>query len=178
MSKKTITTGLVIVIVFQIMVLAGEYLGAIYPLWSGEEIRLKTVPVDPRSLFRGNYARLRYGISSIEGKYLSEKKDLRNGEVVYVKLKPDADGLYVFDGVSLKKPESGPFIRGRLQGKHSQRKDVFYNVRYGIEAYFAPKEKAQALEKKLRNGGVAIVMIAGNGKASLKKVITNRSKGS
>lgn len=174
MSKKTIAMGLMIVIVLQIMVLASEYLGAIYPLWTGEEIRLKTIPVDPRSLFRGNYARLRYGISTIEGKDLSEKKDLRNGEVVYVKLKPGADGLYVFDGASLEKPGSGLFIRGRLQGKLSQRNSVMYDVRYGIEAYFAPKEKALALEKELRGSGVAIIMVAGTGKATLKEVITNR----
>ena len=175
MSKKTITMGLAFIIVLQITVLAGEYIGAVYPLWTGKEIRLKTIPMDPRSLFRGNYARLRYEISSIEGTKLPGK-DLRNGEIVYVKLKPGVDGLCVFDGVSLKKPGSGLFIRGRIQGKHSQRNSVMYDVRYGIEAYFAPKKKALALEKALRGGGVAIIMIAGNGKATLKEVITNRNK--
>ena len=174
MSKKTIAMGLMIVIVLQITVLASEYLGAIYPLWIGEEIRLKTIPVDPRSLFRGNYARLSYGISSIEGKYFSEKKNLRNGEIVYVKLKPGADGLYVFDSASLEKPKRGLFIRGRLQEKSSRRNRVMYDVRYGIEAYFVPKEKALALEKGLRDSGVAILMVAGNGKATLKGVITNK----
>lgn len=176
MSMKTITTGLAVIIVLQITVLAGEYLSAIYPLWTGEEIRLKTVPVDPRSLFRGNYARLSYEISTITGQDLREKKELRNGEIVYVKLKPSAHGLFVFDGVSLKKPGGGPFIRGRIQGKHSLRDFVMYDVRYGIEAYFTPKKKALSLEKELRGGGVAIVMIAGNGKATLKEVITNRNK--
>ena len=115
MSKKTIATGLMIVIVLQITVLASEYLGAIYPLWTGEEIRLKTIPVDPRSLFRGNYARLRYGISTIKGEDLGMKQNLRNGKVVYIKLKLGADGLHVFEGASLEKPGRGPFIRGRLQ---------------------------------------------------------------
>jgi len=175
MSKKTITTGLAVVILLQIVVLGSEYLGAIYPLWTGEEIKLKTTPVDPRSLFRGNYARLRYDISTIEWKDLRGKKGPRRGEVVYVKLNPTADGLYVFGGVSLEKPESGLFIRGRVQRKHSRRRNVMYDIRYGIEAYFAPKEKALALEKDLWGGGVAIVMIAGNGRATLKEVITNRN---
>lgn len=174
MRKKTVATGLMIVIVFQITVLAGEYVGAIYPLWSGEEIRLKTIPVDPRSLFRGNYARLRYEISTIAGKDLAGKENLRNGEVVYVRLKPDADGLYVFDGAGLEKPGSGPFIRGRLQRERSQGRSVMYEVRYGIEAYFAPKEKALALEREMRGGGIAVIMVAGSGKAALKEVITNK----
>ena len=176
MSKKTITMGLMIVIVLQITVLASEYVGAIYPLWTGEEIRLKTFPVDPRSLFRGNYARLRYEIAAIKGTDLGVKRTLRNGEVVYITLKPGADGLHVFDSASLEKPGSGLFIRGRLHRKHVQRDSVMYDVRYGIEAYFAPKKKALVLEKELRGGGVAIVMIAGNGKATLKEVIANRNK--
>ncbi|MBW1792641.1 MAG: GDYXXLXY domain-containing protein [Deltaproteobacteria bacterium] len=176
MNKKTITTGLAIIIVLQMTVLASEYVGAMYPLWTGEEIRLKVIPVDPRSLFRGNYARLNYEVSSIEGKDLREKKELRSGEIVYVKLKRGADGLCVFDGASLNKPGSTPFIRGRIQGKHSRRNRETYDVRYGIEAYFAPKKKALALEKELRGGGVALIMIAGNGKATLKDVITTRNE--
>ena len=76
---------------------------------------------------------------------------------------------------SLEKPGTGPFIRGRIQKRRSQDNSVIYDVRYGIEAYFAPKKKALALEKDLRSGGVAIVMIAGNGKATLKEVIANGS---
>lgn len=175
MSKKTITIGLAVVILFQIVVLGSEYLGAIYPLWTGEEIRLKTFPVDPRSLFRGNYARLRYGISRIEWTSQSGEKAPRRGEVVYVKLDPTAEGLYEFGGVGLEKPQSGLFIRGRIQRKQIQNKKVMYSVRYGIEAYFAPKEKALALEKELRGGGIAVIMIAGNGKATLKEVSSNRN---
>lgn len=170
MNKRTIIVGISLVVMFQIIVLACEYLGAVYPLWCGNEIRLRTTPVDPRSLFRGNYARLRYAISTINASHLHQKKSLRNGEVVYVELRPDKDGLYQFDGVSLKKPRGGTFIRGRIQNTQGQRGKSIYNVRYGIEAYFAPKEKALAMEKELRTGGVAIVMIAGNGKATLKEI--------
>jgi uncharacterized membrane-anchored protein len=63
-DKKTLA-GLVIIICFQVVILLCVYLNAVTPLWSGREIKLATVPVDPRSLFRGNYARLRYHISDI-----------------------------------------------------------------------------------------------------------------
>ncbi len=169
MNKKPITLGLTLIILFQITVLASEYLGAVYPLWTGEQIKLKIRPVDPRSLFRGNYARLNYDISTIRDKTLPEK-DPRNGEVVYVKLKPEANGLWTLDSISLKRPEKGSFIRGRIN-RRSRSDSLTYTVRYGIEAYFAPKEKALTLEKGLRDGGVAIVMIARNGRAALKEII-------
>ncbi|MBT3870270.1 MAG: GDYXXLXY domain-containing protein [Gammaproteobacteria bacterium] len=50
-------------------VLVGMYVTAALPLWTGAEIRLATAPVDPRSLFRGNYALLSYDISEIDSTY-------------------------------------------------------------------------------------------------------------
>jgi hypothetical protein len=48
------------------------------------------------------------------------------------------------------------------------------NTTYGIEAYFAPEKKAQILEKEMGQGGIAVVMVAKNGKAALKEVIPAR----
>lgn len=168
MNKKTIMTGLCLVIAFQLLVLVAEYGNSVYPLLTGKEIKLKTIPVDPRSLFRGNYARLNYDISLINGMDLYKTTFLRNGETVYVKLTPDADGFHVYDGISLKPPDEGLFIRGRIQasGLSGRR----FRVMYGIEAWFAPKEKALALEKRFRTKGAATIMIAKNGKAALKDI--------
>jgi hypothetical protein len=102
---------------------------------------------------------------------LGEHKRYRNGELVYIKLKPGIDGVYVFDGAGLDKPATGPFIRGRLRAPNGQEDVRKFEVRYGIEAYFAPKQKALSLERELRDGGIAVVMIAENGKATLKDII-------
>lgn len=169
MNRKTVATALAMMIALQVTVLAGEYLGAVYPLWTVEEIKLKAVPVDPRSLFRGNYARLNFEISSIDAKALDGKKKPRAGDFVYIKLKPGAHGLHVFDGAGLEKPEAGTFIRGRIEAASGQAKRI--SVRYGIEAYFAPRKTSLDLEQQLRKGGVAVVMIAANGKAALKSVV-------
>ncbi len=170
MNRQWILRGLLAAVVFQIGVLAVEYLNSVYPLWTGQEIRLKTFPVDPRSLFRGNYASLNYEISRITLTEMEKTPYPRFGEVVYVKLKQGEDGLYVFDSASLSQPEEGLFIRGRIETPRWVRSNV-YQVRYGIEAYFAPKKKALELEKQLRDGGIAVVMLAANGKAALKDVI-------
>ncbi len=170
MNRQWIQWGLVAAVVLQVGVLMGEYLNSVYPLWTGREIRLKTVPVDPRSLFRGNYTRLNYEISRITLPEPEKGPYPRFGEVVYVKLKQGEDGVYVFDSASLLQPEKGLFIRGRIQTPRWARSNT-YQVRYGIEAYFAPKKKALELEKRLRDGGIAVVMLAADGKAALKDVI-------
>lgn len=171
MSRQWITRGLLATLLLQLGVLTVEYLNSVYPLWTGQEIRLETVPVDPRSLFRGNYVRLNYEISEIDRPEAAKAEGLRWNEIVYVKLKPGKNDVHVFDGASLTQPETGLFIRGRLQSPFVNQAEQTYRLRYGIEALFAPKEKALALEDQLRDGGIAVIMLANNGKAALKGVV-------
>ena len=158
-------------VVAQISILIGMYVLAALPLWTGKEVKLKTVPVDPRSMFRGNYARLNYGISRIETSDFPQHDDLRNGEVVYVVLTPDAEELFVFSKVTLDKPAAGVFLRGRIENRTHENKASYYRVNYGIEAFFAPRERALKLEQQLRDGGIALLMVSAGGKARLKDVI-------
>ena len=167
MNNKKIVLGIGAAIFLQFAVLTGMYIISAVPLWTGNEVRVETMPYDPRSLFRGNYARLRYKITQIEKNKFPQNTFLRKGEQVYVSLKLDADGLYVFDSVSLSRPDEGVFIRGRIDRSHTND----YIVKYGIEAFFTAKDKAIALEKNLTKGGVAVLMIASNGKAALKDVL-------
>ncbi len=169
--KNRILLGLVAVVVFQLLVLVVEYARAASPIYTGQEIRLKTVPVDPRSMFRGNYARLRYEIGEVPGADINKVRNPRNGEVVYVRLKANAAGLYEFNGASLEKPTEGLFIRGRIQDNFHNSTRATYRMKYGIEALFAPKQKALDLEKRLRKSAVARIMLASNGKATLVDVV-------
>jgi len=175
-NKQKIVFGLLIAIVFQVTVLAGEYIGARYPLWTGKEIRVKVIPVDPRSLFRGNYARLRYDFSRIPAKEFNTPEKLRNEERVYVVLKQNNEGVYEFDKVTLTRPQSGIFLRGRIQNRWRWRSvPKQYTIKFGVEAWFAPKAKALKMERELRKGAVAVIMVADNGKAALKDVVLKGS---
>lgn len=166
MTKSRIILALAIAIALQGVVLAGMLVKASMPLWTGEEIRVKTVPVDPRSMFRGNYARLNYDISQVPASALQSDIKIRIGEVVYVSLKPDDEQLYTLASASLQKPPNGIFLRGRITNGYSP-----YRVKYGIEAFFAPKKKALRLEKDLQQGGVAILMVTDSGHVALKDVV-------
>ena len=163
---------LFLVALVQMMILISMVTVSALPLWTGKEVKIKTIPVDPRSLFRGNYALLRYDISEIQLTDLSNSNaTLRQGEMIYVSLLQGDDGYYQMSTVSLKKPDSGIFVRGRIQGNRYDSPQDKLDVKYGIEAFFAPKEKALALEKQLTNGGVAVLMVSDSGKARLKDVI-------
>ena len=62
---RLVVLGLGAAIAFQLVVLAGMVVNAALPRWTGTEIRVRTVPVDPRSMFRGNYAQLGYDFGTL-----------------------------------------------------------------------------------------------------------------
>lgn len=165
MTKAQASALLCAAIVFQILVLVGMVARAALPLWTGTEVHVATVPIDPRSMFRGDYVQLRYEVGTLPGDVLSEAQPLRVGQVVYVSLTMGARGHYGFAGASLERPAGGRFLRGRIATDHTP-----IQVRYGIEAFFASKEEATQLERSLRKGGVAVLMVAPDGRAALKAV--------
>jgi uncharacterized membrane-anchored protein len=144
---------LVLAAAFQLVVLAWEYLGSRWPEWTGERVTLAVRPVDPRSWFSGNYAELTYDVATLEpALYSGSDATLREGEVVYVALEKEGD-VWQATRLTLDPPQSGTFLRGRLEQRWSS--GSAFRVRYGIEAWFAPKEKALAIERAVRQAGPA-----------------------
>jgi uncharacterized membrane-anchored protein len=159
---------------FQLAVLGGEYLTSVYPLWFGEPVKLVLQPVDPRSLFRGNFVRLNYAASNLRGKEIVGDRPWRRGQVIYVSLVLKGE-FHEAIAVSPEPPGEGLFIRGRVRsGSTGSRIRVDYN---GINAYFASKENALALERQARSAGqndaasaYAEVRLTGSGRPALVKV--------
>ena len=69
-------------------------------------------------------------------------------------------------------PGEGVFVRGRIASTGERRR-----VKFGIEAYFAPKDRALQIESDLRDGGVAVLMVTDGGHAALRDVIPDPNIG-
>jgi uncharacterized membrane-anchored protein len=96
-------------------------------------VRLKTVPVDPQDLLRGDYMILRYEISSVPPP--APETPGAAAKEVWVLLEPRA-GYHVAVGASWAPPVAGPgqFAVKGWRGKQGR-------VDYGIETYFVPEGK-------------------------------------
>lgn len=134
---------------------------SLYPLWTGQEVVLRTVPVDPRDLFRGQYVRLRYEITRAP---MPEVGVPRVGRQVFVQLE-EHDG--VWQAVETRyTPPPGLFLRGHITAIRTGSVDVDY----GIGAWFTTPEAALALERELRSGALARVRVADNGQGAVVAV--------
>ena len=175
MTRRAIITALGAAIALQFAIMCAGAFSAWLPLWQGQEIRLNTMPLDPRSLLRGNYARLRYDISHIDLPAALRNRGIRHNERIYVQLKQGEDGLYEYHALAFEPPDAGMYLRGRVS-RHARNSHTI-TVKYGIEAFFAEKNRALALEEELREGGVAVLMVMENGRARLKDVRSRTSAG-
>lgn len=97
---------------------------------SGREIVLDTVPVDPRSLFRGDYVILNYGISRLDTRKLGGDDSFERGDTVYVTLLKDESDLWQGKAIGRTSPETVAgdeiVMRGRVtySGASKDRKSV------------------------------------------------------
>jgi uncharacterized membrane-anchored protein len=106
-------TKYIIIVALQALLLVGMI--GMREVWiaKGEKIRLKTVPVDPRDIFRGDYARLRYDISSLNLSNMNCPNTFNKNDKVYVTLKKGEKDYYEAASVSSKRPPGGMFIMGK-----------------------------------------------------------------
>ena len=108
-------TKYIVLVVLQALLLVGMI--GMKQAWiaRGEKIKLKTVPVDPRDIFRGDYARLNYDISSLDLDSLGCKDTFKRNDKVFVTLKKSEKDYYEAASVSSKKPAGGFFLQGRTK---------------------------------------------------------------
>lgn len=146
-------------VVLQVCVLAYMAGEREWILRNGSPILLRTSPIDPNDPMRGDYVRLDYDISTVTKEqcrdgalkmfapdgyvYSRQWRDTR----VYATLKVNETGIAELDSVSDRVPDSGLYIRGRIESVN----DRTLRIRYGIEALFMQQGTAQKLENTRRH---------------------------
>lgn len=107
----------IVLVLLQVLLLAGMIVYRANWIASGERILLRTVPVDPRDVFRGDYVSLNYEISTINLDELAVNEHFKRNEKVYVILEKRGDGTSGASSVSRTVPSGKTFIQGRVLGE-------------------------------------------------------------
>lgn len=140
----------------------------------GVPVVLETAPVDPRSMFQGDYVRLRYGISTLSGRLVEgEHRPLANA-TVYVELQP---GQPVWTPVRASFSPLSPMpghvvIRGMTE--YASEDDL--RVRYGIETFLVPEGDGRVIEQmgwSNRSRVTVRVLVAPDGSALPQNILVD-----
>ena len=150
-----------LLIVLAVMLQCGT-LGAIcfqreMVLRTGTPVFLRTVPIDPRDLFRGDYVRLSYDVSIVPTELIpkEELESMRKpGKRVYLRYRTDARNVMIPEKLSLKEPGEGRFIRGYTAINPQDSNSI--QVSYSVEKYFMQQGKGLILQEGESLEGVAI----------------------
>lgn len=152
-------------------------------LRSGAEIRLRTVPVDPRDLFRGDYVVLNYEITTV--KPAAGQGEFKRGDPVHVLLRPGPDGLAQAVGGYKDRPPAATgdaVILGRVTSVRAcalgaegrvdcKQGNDWLRVAYGLESYFVPQGTGRAIETTDRKRLEIVAAVAGSGQAAIKRLL-------
>lgn len=147
-------------------------------LREGREVTLQTQPVDPRDLLRGDYVVLRYDISQLPAGALAGKTAETRNPVVFVKLAPNANGLYeavsvAAEPVTVTAPEI--LIRGRVSYSCGSTSRTFCDklqIKYGLESYFVPEGEGRKLEQARNQQKLRVVAaVLPSGRAAIKRLL-------
>ncbi|QZY28703.1 GDYXXLXY domain-containing protein [Nocardioides coralli] len=150
------TTRIVALAAAQLALVGGAVAPQLISRTTGEDYRMRVAPVDPIDPFRGAYVTLGY-----PDLRLGEDRGTRgeDGEV-YLTLVEEG-GFWVLDERTRTRPEDGPYLTCQ---------DRSWELRCGIESFFAPQDEALRLEEGLADGGVATVRIDDRGVGTVMAV--------
>jgi uncharacterized membrane-anchored protein len=149
MNKKR---GWIIAAILQVLFLlfiAGSYYSIDY---FGKEIKIKTVPVDPRDILYGDYVTLRFDISTVPlSKWKGETHLLDTGKrTAFVVLEENKEGYYEVQNVYPNKPDvknDQVVLKGnaeKIWGDTSEQ----MQINYGIERYYVEENTGEELEQQ------------------------------
>ncbi len=180
-----ISVRIVITCVILTLPLVGMIARKQWTLETGTAVLLETQPVDPRSLFRGDYVRLNYIVSDLDLEKLAGDHEFTRYDDVYVVL-AEAERYWEARAVYQRRPqlaENQVALKGKVKYVQTSRwnpetkksepvKSI--HVTYGIENYFVPEGEGRELERPPAGSKVEMLMAVDRfGKAGIKAVLVN-----
>jgi len=147
-------------------------------LRSGTEVLLKTAPVDPRDLLRGDYVILTYDVSTISTtSIIGQKPETGDAGRLHVRLKPGADGFWTVSEASFDPlpVEDGSVVL------LSQPVTIYdwewqnagnLTVSYGIERFYVPEGEGRPSEDGRNEGRVSVAArVSDDGQAQIRALM-------
>jgi len=141
---------------------------------NGTEILMPVEGYDPRDVLLGHYANIRTPLQRLDAYTLAGTDDFSEGDAIFVTLETGPDGLARPAALHREHPGTGIVAQGRVRyvapvtpgwregtdpetGETQNVRDgpetLWIQARFNIERYYASRERAIALQNRLRQRG-------------------------
>lgn len=163
-AKYWLLVAALVVALLQSGVMLAGVLQRVSILRNGTEVVLRSQPVDPRDLMRGDYVTLSYDISRLPIPIISGQPLRKSGlNYLYVVLEKQKDGLWIAKRAQFEPPsdlaDQQVVVRGEVMAPiQSYDVNSTVAVTYGIERYYVPEGEGLEIEKEQLSGKVDIVL--------------------
>ena len=163
----------IVVVSCQFLVLGGMIAKQVHLLRTGDVVLLKCQPIDPRSLFSGDYVILSYTISRFTKEQFQQLnhdgEDFKQKNSIYVALQAGEESKFwnaaaVSHDRKKLKAEYPVVIKGSVRARWQQ-----YQIRYGVESYFVPQFEGRRIEREISNASVEVA-ISNSGESGIKRL--------
>lgn len=157
-----------------------------YQIWQhaailrfGEEVLLKSLPVDPRDLLRGEYVTLTYDISTIEAaRLVGPRPDVTGSQRLWVRLGKQPDGFWAVREASFERmppvDQTVVMLTQPFTYLADPKGEYSLYVRYGIERFYLPEGEGKALEQARNDAQVSVaVSVADDGSARIRRLLVD-----
>jgi uncharacterized membrane-anchored protein len=177
-GTKAFAAAALLVSVIQTAILGSMIEGRASILRSGTEVLLKTAPVDPRDLLRGDYVILTYDISTISTTSVTgARPEAGSLAQLHVRLKPGSDGYWLVSESSFDPlaEEAGSVV---LLSRPITIYDWEWSnagnltVSYGIESFYVPEGEGKPIEDGRNQGRVSVaIRVSNEGRAQIRALM-------
>lgn len=191
--KKTLV--FIAVLLLQLALLTGMVLNSYTIILWGESINLKVEPIDPRSLFQGDYVRLGYSFNSLDLTKIEHDLDLDtldtipHQQKIYLVMAPQNDiwspVMATLDSSKVKgktyleakvlyamyAPPTPERTKEEEMAKPETGKPIVLSLKLSIENYFVPEGKGREIEDMIRHGDVYARVALYKGKARIIELV-------
>lgn len=175
-----------IILLLQITLLTTMIFSNYLVISQGDRIILQVEPVDPRSLFQGDYVHLNYAFSTLDLSTLNNDVNIDNvncqDDIYLVFNKQEEVSAPIFATQDKNLVEDTLYIKGKIRyvssatlplNKHEnipQQGPLLY-VDWNIENYFVPEGKGKEIEEQIRKGIAYAEVSLYKGKARVTDLI-------
>jgi uncharacterized membrane-anchored protein len=162
----------VVVVLCQLLTLGAMIAKQEHLLQTGDVVLLKCEPIDPRSLFSGDYVILNYTISRFSEEEFQQlnrdDEEFQNRDTVYVALEKRPNSKFwnaaaISHDLKKLKAHYPVVIRGVMKSTWN------YRIRYGVEHYFVPQYEGLRLERELADASVEVA-VSDSGDSGIKRL--------